>query len=371
LQFNERKQRQKVRQFDVFQINNQKRVKRGIMKKFYVTKSDKSRVNFIRKSIEEINPSNIYILCEKDRAKVYEGIEALILPLKDLNKTENWIEFTKTVNENSLLVIDNVLKCVYFGDGKKDYLKNISQGLKNVIVTDIVPFYTEPHEIFYPFYLLGKNILGYGSYNTFKGNHFEEKNNGGVDLAHSFSVLKDKIKDYYIQDYDCFFKKRQFVEWQMTEQDLQKYITRKSKETSEFTNPIKLYNACSEQINLIETKYEALNKATKDLKNACIVINALGIYPKMIGKYIENKSVKFLSIHSQPSDFEKFETIVLAEMPIVKPHSWLYIEASLKYSQDIIQLKLINNKLESYFHDKIFNNELRAQFDSSFYSTNL
>ena len=48
------------------------------MKKFFVSKSDSNRVAFIKDAIQKIKPSNIYILCEKDRASVYSGIDALL-----------------------------------------------------------------------------------------------------------------------------------------------------------------------------------------------------------------------------------------------------------------------------------------------------
>ena len=101
------------------------------MKKFFVSKDDNNRVAFIEKTIQSINPSSIYILCEKDREYVYRHIEnATILPLKELNKNSNWITFINNFDANSLLIIDNVLKFIFFGDGKKAYLKNVSQKIK-------------------------------------------------------------------------------------------------------------------------------------------------------------------------------------------------------------------------------------------------
>ena len=58
-------------------------------------------------------------------------------------------------------------------------------------------------------------------------------------------------------------------------------------------------------------------------------------------------------------------------MPIVKPHNWLYIEATLRNNQKLIQFKLTNNKLESYFYNKLFDNGIREQIDAYFYSKNL
>lgn len=341
------------------------------MKKFLVSKSDENKVTFVKNAIDKINPDHVYILCEKERAFVYSSIDAVILPLKELNKNSNWITFTNSFTKNSLLVIDNVLKFVFFGDGKKKYLKDVSQSIENIIVIDVVPFYTEPYEIFYPFWFLGKEILGYNSYNTFKANHFEEKEDGSIDTAHSFSILKDKIKDFYVQDYDCFFKKRQIIKWEMDNKEVLDYENEKKLRSENFSNPIKLYNACSVRINLIETKFKLIGEITKELKKACIVINCGGIYPKMFLKYMDNKNVDFLTIHSNPKDFEKYETIIVAEMPIVKTQNWIYIESNFKQNQKIIQLELENNKLEKYFNTKIFNNETRREFDAYFYNANV
>jgi len=341
------------------------------MKKFYVSKSDKNKVSFIKKSISEIKPDYVYILCEEHRKNIFDNINAIILPLKELNKNSNWITFVNTFTKNSLLIIDNVLKFIFFGDGKKKYLKDISQSINNIIVTDVVPFYTEPYEIFYPFWFLGKEILGYNSYNTFKSNYLEEQNDGTINTAHSFEIIKEKISEYYIQDYEYFFKNREVITWQMNDNDIKEYENTKQLQVEDFKNPIKLYNTCSEKINLIETKFNIINDITKNLNgNVAIAINCLVIYPKMFLKYMENKNVSFISIHSNPSLYTKFDTIILAEMPIVKPHDWIYIESELNDNQKVIQLNLTNNKLESYFYNKIFNNELRNKF-TYFYSTNM
>lgn len=341
------------------------------MRKFYVSKSDENKCRFIQKFIAEMNPDSVYVLCETDREAVFKGIEAKILPLKEINKHENWIDFVKYSTQNSLVVIDNVLKFIFFGDGKKKYLKDISQSINNIIVMDVVPFYTEPYEIFYPFFLLGKDILGYNSYRTFKGNHLEEKEDGIIDFSLSFNILKDKIKDYYQQDYKIFWENRKIVEWQMTDEDILNYESVKNKEIKNFTNPIKLYNTCSECINLIETKFRIVNYVTKSLKgNVCLVINCLGVYPNKFLKHMENKNVSFLTFHSSPKKFDKFDIVVLVEMPIVKPHSWFYIESRLS-GKTIIQLKLTKNNLENYFYSKIFDNETRKQIDRQFYSPNL
>lgn len=340
------------------------------LKKFFVSKSDVSRANFIRKSIDRIKPDSVYIICDKDRQHVYEGIEATTLPLRDLNKAANWIRFKNEFSKKSLLVIDQVLKFVFFGDGKKKYLKDMSQSFNYVIVTDVVPFYSDPAEIFYPFWFLGKEILGYNNYNSFAANHAEEKEDGTIDQSHSFDVLKEKIKDYYVQDYKRFFVDREYVEWEMTEEDIERYEAKKKEEADNFTNPIKLYNTCSTVINLIETKFKVIDRITRDLKNTCIAINALGPYPGMFKKHMANKSIDFLSIHGNPADYDKYDTVILAEMPIVKPHDWIYIEPRLE-GKRVIQLSLTNNKLEVHFHNKIFNNQLRNEFDAHFYNADM
>lgn len=341
------------------------------MKKFFVSKSDNNRVHFIKDSIKSIKPDNVYIICENERKQVYKDIDAVVLPLKDLNKCENWILFKESFTGNSLLVVDNILKFVFFGDGKKKYLKDYSQSINNIIVTDVVPFYTEPSEIFYPFYFLGKGILGYNNYSAFASNNLEETKDGEILDAHSFDILKEKIKDYYIQDYECFFSERLVYDFELSEFEIERYNDRKEKESDNYSNPIKLFNACSEEINLTESRFEAVNKLTIDRvnKKGCIVINCGGIFPKMYLKRMQNKNIDFKTIHSDISEFKGYDYVILAEMPIVKSYNWIYIESVLDC--EIIQLNLTNNNLEKHFNKKIFNNELRKQFDTAFYNANM
>jgi hypothetical protein len=331
-------------------------------------------VAFIRSAVESIKPDNIYILCEKDREPVYgEFKSAVVLPLKELNKSARWITFVNTFSEHSLLVIDNVLKFIFFGDGKKKYLKNISQSLNNIIVTDVVPFYTEPSEIFYPFWFLGKTILGYNSYNSFKSNHLEEKVDGSLDYSHSFSVLKTKIQDYYVQDYENFFDNVEIVDFTMSKAEAANYERAKKQASEDFTNPIKLYSDVSEHINLIDSRYAAAQGVVsgllgKDLfrRAEVVVVNNSRSYIVRHRKRLGN--INFLTFHDAPEDFAKYSDVVFMQLPVVKPYNIFYI---LCNPSKFYQLHLVGNNLEKFFFNKIYNNELRKQFDRYFYNAHL
>ena len=336
------------------------------MKKFFVTKSDKKRIAYIKKAFMKVRPSNLYIICDKDREDIYSDfIDAVKLPLKDLNKADNWITFINTFDSNSMLVIDNILKFIYFGDGKKKYLKDVSQRINNIIVTDVVPFYTEPAEIYYPFWFLGKEILGYNNYNSFKANHLEERKDGEVFLSHSFEILKDKIKDYYVQDYDDFFSNVFFVEFEMSNTEKENYNKRKEEASANFTNPIKLYTGVSESINLIQSRYDIAKSVLYKMKDVVIVNNSTSFqtsHKKKLGDY------PFLTYHDNPSYFEEYKNVLFLQLPVIKRYNIFYI---LCKNLNFIQLKLNGNKLENYFFDKIYNNELRKQFDRFFYNKNM
>ena len=336
------------------------------MKTFYVSKSDANRLAFVQKTIADVRPANVFILVEENRKHVYHDIDCVKLPLKDLNKSANWIDFANNICSDSLLVVDSVLNFIFFGDGKKSYLRDVSQLIGNIIVTDIVPFYTEPYEIFYPFYFLGKEILGYSNYGSFKANHLEEKPDGTIDFANSFSVLRDKISGHYVQDYDRFFGPRTFVEFQMSEAELAEYSTAKAKFSDECTNPIKLYTECSWFINMIQSRYDAIQIALAGTKKPVLITNCSSFFNRH-RKRLGNSKLAFATFHEKSSFFNEFEEIILCQMPVVKPHGWLYNEATFTNDKKIIQLKLTNNNLENYFFSKIFDNSVRAEFDAYFY----
>lgn len=332
------------------------------MKKFFVSKSDESKLNFINNSIGKIKPDYIYVLCEPSRIEVFKNINAVILPLKELNKNENWITFVNTFSKDSLLIIDNILKFVFFGDGKKKYLKDVSQSINNIIVMDVVPFYTEPHEIFYPFWFLGKEILGYNSYNTFKANHFEEKEDGSVCTAHSFSVLKDKIKDYYIQDYTCFFKERTLIEWKMSNENLNTYNLNKKNALKEYNNPIKIKTVFADFVNLLKEKAEASKPLIQG--STCLVINYMP-YSKKIKSFFEFEKFDVLSYHESNLElFSKYETIIFYDNIIVKKHSLFYIEPYL--NGKVFNILETSTGIDFNLYNSIYNIELRNEFDKYF-----
>jgi len=332
------------------------------MKKFFVSKTDENKVSFIKKSIDIIKPDYVYILCEKERMEVFNDINAVILPLKELNKNANWITFINTLTKDSLLIIDNVLKFVFFGDGKKKYLKDVSQSINNIIVTDVVPFYTEPHEIFYPFWFLGKEILGYNSYNTFKANHFEEKEDGSIDTAHSFSVLKEKIQDYYIQDYERFFNNRELVEWKMSEISMTEYKEKKSDALNKYNNPIQMKTAFADFVNLLQIKAELIKPLI--YKKTCLVINYMP-YSKKIKSFLDGYKFDILSYHEVNHKlFSNYDTIIFYDNIIIKQHNLFYIEPFLKGK--IYNLVETSAGIDINLYNSIYNIELRNNFDKNF-----
>jgi hypothetical protein len=336
------------------------------MKNFFVSKSDKNRVAFIEKAIATIQPDLVYIVCEKNRIDVYKGINAVVLPMKELNKCENWIHFVNNFTNHSLLVIDNVLKFMFFGDGKKEYLKNFAQRVQHCIVTDVVPFYTEPYEIFYPFYFLGKEILGYNSYNTFKANHFEEKQDGEIGYAHSFEVLREKMKDYYVQDYKEFFKERTILEWSISESETSQYLELKDKiKSADSFNPIKSITKVADFVNLTNTKAALVNELLGTLQGRkAIVLNTL-MYAKAISGKLKRKNYEIISYHEENLEkFSNYDSIIFYDNIIIKPHNVFYIEPFIKGNCYILLEKTTN--VDSYLFNRVHHNDLRKKL-SLFY----
>lgn len=332
------------------------------MRVFHVSKSDKSKVDYIKKAIDEVKPDHVFILVEKGREHIFKGINGLILPLSDLNKSVNWIGFVNRMSKDSLLIIDNVLKFIFYGDGKKKYLKDVSQSINNVIVMDVVPFYTEVHEIFYPFWFLGKDILGYNSYNTFKANHREESEDGSVFDSHSFQILKEKIRDYYVQDYDRFFKKREVVEWQMTDESFNTYNEKKGKALDLYDNPIKIKTVFADYVNLLPEKANAARGLIKD--RTCLVINYIP-YQKHIRRFFDFEKFDVISYHeSDLRRFEEYDRVIFYDNIIVKPHNLFYIEPHLK--GDVFNLIETKGGIDRNLFKAIYDIKLRNEFDNFF-----
>jgi hypothetical protein len=207
---------------------------------------------------------------------------------------------------------------------------------------------------------LGKGILGYNSYNTFQSNHKEEKSDGSINMAHSFDVLKDKIKDYYVQDYSNFFEDVSFVQFSMTENEMNEYDAAKEmyKDTD---NPILLYRQVSTHINVIQSRFDCAKKLLSTLLGStAIVIN----YAPNAKKYKhEIADVDYLTYNSDPSCFKKYDNIIFLKMPITKHHNMFYV---LQNKCNYYQLHINNNKLDKFFFDKIYNSQLRLDFDKHF-----
>lgn len=336
------------------------------IKKFFVSKSDEKKLAFVKEQIKANDIGNVFVICEGNRKALFADIGATVLPFKRLNETANWINFVNGINDKTLLVVDNIVKFIFFGDGKKKYLTHISQSINNIIVMDTVPFFEEVGHIFYPFYFLGKDILGYSNYQSFKANHYEETEDGREMEAHSFGVLQKKIEGYYVQDYKRFFNNRHEVWWEMDETEKADYEAEKERVTQKEDNPIKIFNSLSEKINLIPSKFKKLDELTSDGKEYNVILNAGGRFPGMIRKHLSNPNVNFHSFHDNDlSKFADMDNIVFLETPIVKPYKLFYIDAVIDPNANIYMFRL-DNKLESYFYNRVYDHELRNEFDKHF-----
>jgi hypothetical protein len=163
-----------------------------------------------------------------------------------------------------------------------------------------------------------------------------------------------------VQDYSNFFEDVSFVEFSMNETEKNEYDA--AKERYKHTdNPILLYRQVSTHINVIESRFECAKRVLSTLKGkVAIVINYAPNakkYKHQIGDY------DYLTFSSEPSCFEKYDHVVFLKMPITKHQTIFYI---LQNHTNFYQLHLDNNKLDKFFFDKIYNNELRLQFDNYF-----
>lgn len=337
-------------------------------KKFYVSKSDKNKLSFVKKLIKKINPSSIYVLCEPSRSFLFEELNVVVMPLKKLNETKQWIEFSNNFDSDSLLIIDNVIKFLNYGDGKKKYLRVISQSIDNVIVMDVVPFYTEPYEIFYPLFFLDKSILGYNNYNSFKANHLEEKQDGSIGKAHSFEVLRQKLNGFYLQDYDYFFNKRNIINWSMSNEEKVIYsnVVENMGASKEFSNPIRMMTKAADTVNLFQSKADRLKKLLKKLDGKIAVVINIISYEKRIRKMLDlKKEVTFKTFHDKDfSSFLEYDHVIYYDNIIVKPHKVFYIEPFLKGNVYLFLEE--TSKVDKILYDRVYGSKLRTQFNRYF-----
>lgn len=179
-------------------------------------------------------------------------------------------------------------------------------------------------------------------------------------------MLKEKIKDYYIQDYDKFFNERKIIKWKMGDDELKEYEKRKMK--SDFKNPIKLITTFADYINLLTSKASAVDGIL--FGKTAIVINYMPYAKKISAMLPVFSNIEFVSYHETlPEKFSRYDTIIFYDNIIVKPHILFYIEPNIK-GQCYCMIETSVN-LDMYLFNRIYNIELRNHFNSFFYGTNL
>jgi hypothetical protein len=182
-------------------------------------------------------------------------------------------------------------------------------------------------------------------------------------------VLKSKVEGYYVQDYADFFDNLKVVEFEMSAAEQSGYELAKKRAIGDFVHPVKLYSDVSEAINLVDSRYAATKKLAESLltgifddgKKIAIVNNSAAYTPrhrKKLGNF------DFLTFRDDPKKFEAYDAVIFMQLPVIQPYNLFYI---LCGRQKFFQLHMTNNNLEKYFFEKIYNHELRRQFDRFFY----
>jgi hypothetical protein len=171
--------------------------------------------------------------------------------------------------------------------------------------------------------------------------------------------LKDKIKDYYVQDYDTFFNERKIIEWKMSDNEFKEYEERKMK--SDFKNPIKLITTFADYINLITSKALAVDGIL--FGKTAIVINYMPYAKKISAILPIFSNVEFVSYHeTSPEKFSRYDTIIFYDNIIVKPHTLFYIEPHIKGRCYCLIETSVN--LDMHLFNRIYNIELREKIST-------
>lgn len=260
------------------------------------------------------------------QARLSDMPEAYFLAYEDLTKSN---EVFNRANGATLLVLDRPSRYKNITTDTFVRLSRAAALYQHKILVDIVPFTAEVQYLYCPLALINRGILGYQHWYSFRENNLEMLADGTQVRAHTPALLAAKMAPHAAMDDTALLN----VAWEtihcpldMTERADYQALRDRLFATNTSASPI--ITTLADWTHIRPSRYAQLQALLATHSGAVVVYTNLASHNRRLAKILPGVQVK--SFYDTNGDEEKYDLVVLFELPITKSYLFLDVLANVR-----------------------------------------
>jgi hypothetical protein len=305
------------------------------MKPIFYSRSAEARSRFVHEFLAQQTGTSkiVYLAPKKFLEDVQQRIScaAIMLAYEDITKSN---DIFNLADDQTLLVFDRPSRYKNITTDTWVRLSRAAEHYQHKIMVDIVPFTAGVQYLYCPLALVSRNILGYQHWYSFRENNSEQLPDGSIVRAHDYRVLARKLAPYCTIDYTDFLGNAiQIVDCPLTTQEMREYQelrdrlfveARAAKKKS--ASPI--ITQLSDWTNIRPSRYARLRDLLSRSSGRMMIYTNLAGHNRRIKKIFPESEVR--SFYDTNGEEDRYDTVILFELPIVKNYLFLDVVANVR-----------------------------------------
>ena len=326
------------------------------MKKIAYSKSVDARSDFVNSTFSMLGLEKIAYLAPK---KFIPDLTHRI-PGASFHAFEDVVKSNDLFNQAdnaTLLVFDRASRYKNITSNVFVRLSRLAAKYEHKILVDIVPFTADVQFLYCPLAFIDRGILGYQHWYSFRENNLEVTESGEQIRAHDHSLLAKKLEPHSTIDYSDFFgNQASVIDCSLLPGEKSEYQALRDKLFAENKSASPIITTLADWTNIRESRYAALRDLLSPLTGNVVVYTNLSGHNRRLKKLFKNVTIK--SFYDTNGDEDKYDNVILFEVPIVKSYLFLDVIANIR-SDCPVYIFRGNTTIDKYLFRKM-NDEYKS-----------
>jgi len=314
------------------------------MKPILYSRLNGARMAFVEASFTHLQPAvskMIYLVPKKFLTDVQSRLPgARCIAYEDVTKSNDLFNLA---DPQTLLVFDRPARYKNITTDTWVRLSRAAEHYQHKILVDIVPFTAEIQYLYCPLALVSRSILGYQHWYSFRENNSEQLADGSVVRAHDYGYLTQKLAPFCMIDYEDFLGNAiEVVACPLTRQEKSEYQDLRDRLFAEAQQAKKksaspILTQLADWTNIRPSRYAQLRDLLSQTTGRTMIYTNLAGHNRRLHKIFPSSEVR--SFYDTNGEEDRYDTVILFELPIVKSYLFLDVIANVRSNCRIVVFK--------------------------------
>ena len=282
---------------------------------------------------------------------------ATFLAYEDITKSN---DIFNLADEQTLLVFDRPSRYKNITTDTWVRLSRAAERYQHKILVDIVPFTVGIQYLYCPLALVSRTILNYQHWYSFRENNSEQMPDGSIVRAHDYAHLARKLAPHCFIDYADFLGNAiQIVDCPLTPSEKNEYQGLRDRLFAEAQQAKKqsaspIVTQLADWTNMRQSRYTKLRDLLLQQNGRTMIYTNLAGHNRRLKRIFHSSEVK--SFYDANGEEDKYDTVILFELPIVKSYLFLDVIANVRpdcrvffFQSDTTVDKLLYNRMATEY----------------------